>query len=71
MASSTQNTNLYHIILTTSYIQRDPNSEIEKICIPGTYDSLIAAKAPAYSCLFEATYEREWFSKYEVILKAL
>ncbi|KFY32089.1 hypothetical protein V493_00524 [Pseudogymnoascus sp. VKM F-4281 (FW-2241)] len=73
MASPTQNIsatkadpeNLYHIIFTTSHIQRDPNSEIEKIRIPGTYCSLEAAKAAAHSCLFDAGYEREWFSKYE------
>jgi len=74
MASSTRNisTNkaepehLYHIVLTTSNIQKDPNSEIEKIRIPGTYQSLAAAKKAAHSCLFDAGYEREWFSKYEV-----
>ncbi|KFZ24146.1 hypothetical protein V502_01377 [Pseudogymnoascus sp. VKM F-4520 (FW-2644)] len=73
MASSTQNIsatkadpeNLYHIFFITSHIQRDPNSEIEKIRIPGTYFSLEAAKAAAYGCLFDAGYEREWFSQYE------
>jgi hypothetical protein len=58
--------NLYHIVLTTSNIQKDPNSEIEKIRIPGTYHSLAAAKAAAHSSLFDAGYEREWFSQYEV-----
>lgn len=57
---------LYHIVLTTSNIQRDPTSEIERIRIPGTYRSLEAAKSAAHSCLFDAGYEREWFSKYEV-----
>jgi hypothetical protein len=79
MASFTQNIsasksdleNLYHIVLTTSHIQRDPNSEIEKIRIPGTYRSLEAAKAAAHSCLFDAGYEREWFSQYEVDPTAL
>jgi hypothetical protein len=74
MASSTQDIstskaepeNLYHIILTTSHIQRDPNSEIEKIRIPGTYRSLAAGKVAAHSCLFDAGYERRWFSQYEV-----
>lgn len=79
MASSTQNTstgnveaeNLYHVVLATSHIQRDPNSEIEKIRIPGTYHSLAAAKAAAHSCLFDGGYEREWFSQYEVDPAAL
>jgi len=74
MATSTRNLsinkaepeNLYHIVLTTSHIQRDPNSEIERVRIPGTYRSLAAAKAAAHSCLFDAGYEREWFSQYEV-----
>ncbi|KFY27692.1 hypothetical protein V493_03361 [Pseudogymnoascus sp. VKM F-4281 (FW-2241)] len=73
MASPTQNIsatkadpeNLYHIVFITSLIQRDPNSEIEKIRIPGTYCSLEAAKAAADGCLFDAGYEREWFSQYE------
>ncbi|KFY90594.1 hypothetical protein V500_05095 [Pseudogymnoascus sp. VKM F-4518 (FW-2643)] len=79
MASPTQNIsaikadpeNLYHIVFTTSHIQRDPNSEIEKIRIPGTYRSLEAAKAAAHGCLFDAGYEREWFSQYEVDPTAL
>jgi hypothetical protein len=54
------------MILLTSHIPRDPNSEIEKIRIPGTYHSLAAAKAAAYSCLFDAGYEKQWFSQYEV-----
>jgi hypothetical protein len=79
MASSTRNIsiskaepeNLYHIVLTTSNIPKDPNSEIEKIRIPGTYHSLETAKAAVHSCLFEAGYEREWFSQYVVDPAAL
>ncbi|OBT70994.1 hypothetical protein VF21_09882 [Pseudogymnoascus sp. 05NY08] len=52
------------ISFLTSHIQRDLNSEIEKIRIPGTYCSLEAAKAAAHGCLFDAGYEREWFSQY-------
>ncbi|KFY82552.1 hypothetical protein V500_10473 [Pseudogymnoascus sp. VKM F-4518 (FW-2643)] len=63
MASSTQNTSaskaatLCHIILTTSHIQGAPNSDVEKIRIPSKYDTLAAAKATAYSCLFKAGYD--------------
>ncbi|OBT45532.1 hypothetical protein VE00_05073 [Pseudogymnoascus sp. WSF 3629] len=79
MTSSTQNTsaskaypeNLYHVVLTTSHLQKDPNSQIEKIRIAGTYCTLEAAKAAAHSCLFDAGYEREWFSQYEVDPAAL
>ncbi|KFY04506.1 hypothetical protein O988_00726 [Pseudogymnoascus sp. VKM F-3808] len=79
MASSTQNTsaintdleNLYHIVLTTSHIQKDPNSEIEKIRIAGTYCTPEAAKVAAHSCLFDSGYERDWFSQYEVDPAAL
>ncbi|KFY29038.1 hypothetical protein V491_00225 [Pseudogymnoascus sp. VKM F-3775] len=79
MASSTQNTsvgkadleNLYHIVFTTSHIQKDPNGVIEKIRIAGTYLNLEAAKAAAHTCLFDAGYEREWFSQYEVDPAAL
>ncbi|KFY56206.1 hypothetical protein V496_06761 [Pseudogymnoascus sp. VKM F-4515 (FW-2607)] len=79
MASSTQNTsvsnadleNLYHIVLTTSHIQKDPNSVIEKIRIAGTYCNPVTAKAAAHRCLFDAGYEREWFSQYEVDPAAL
>ncbi|KFY96036.1 hypothetical protein V500_02598 [Pseudogymnoascus sp. VKM F-4518 (FW-2643)] len=79
MASCTQNTtaskadleNLYHIVLTTSHIQKDPNSVIEKIRIAGTYRTPETAKAAAHSCLFDAGYEREWFSQYEVDPAAL
>ncbi|KFY09530.1 hypothetical protein V492_05455 [Pseudogymnoascus sp. VKM F-4246] len=79
MDSSTQNTsvneadleNLYHVVLTTSHIQKDPNSEIEKIRIAGTYRTPEAARAAAHSCLFDSGYERGWFSQYEVDPAAL
>ena len=57
--------NLYHIILTTSHIHKDPNSQIEKVRIAATYTNLAAAKAAAHRCLFDAGYEREWFTEYE------
>ncbi|KAL2869382.1 uncharacterized protein BJX67DRAFT_379400 [Aspergillus lucknowensis] len=57
--------NLYHVLLTTSHITKNPNNVVEKVRIPGTYTSLLAAKAAAHSCLYEAGYEREWFETYE------
>ncbi|KAB8207048.1 hypothetical protein BDV34DRAFT_192706 [Aspergillus parasiticus] len=56
---------LYHIVLSTTHISKDPNNIIEKVRIPGTYTSLRAAKEAAYSCLFDAGYEREFFTQYE------
>lgn len=64
-ASTIDPKNLYHVVFTTSNISKDPTSETEKVCITGTYTSLTSAKAAAHSCLFDAGYEREWFSQYE------
>ena len=57
--------NLYHVILSTSHIHKDPNRQIEKVRIAGTYTNLAAAKAAAHSCLFDGGYEREWFAEYD------
>ncbi|KKK22690.1 hypothetical protein P175DRAFT_0527956 [Aspergillus ochraceoroseus IBT 24754] len=63
--------NLYHIILTTSHIQKNPNNVVEKVRVPGTYTSLMTAKAAAHSCLYEAGYERDWFEVYETKIEAI
>ncbi|KAL3492130.1 hypothetical protein BJX62DRAFT_250874 [Aspergillus germanicus] len=58
---------LYHVLLTTSHISKNPNDPvIEKLRVPGTYTSLLQAKAAAHSCLYEAGYEKEFFETYEV-----
>ncbi|KAL2856473.1 hypothetical protein BJY01DRAFT_203436 [Aspergillus pseudoustus] len=58
---------LYHVILTTSHIRKNAtNNVIEKLRVPGTYTSLLAAKAAAHSCLYEAGYEKEFFETYEI-----
>jgi len=57
--------NLYHVIITQSHLNKDVNSNIEKIRVCGTYTSLPAAKAVAHRCLFDAGYEREWFTEYD------
>ena len=57
--------NLFHVLFTTSHIQKDTNSQIEKVRVCGTYTTLAAAKAEAYKTLWEAGYEREWFSEYD------
>jgi hypothetical protein len=59
--------NLYHVLLTVSHIGKNPNNVIEKLRVPGTYTSLLQAKAAAYSCLYEAGYEKEFFETYETI----
>ncbi|KAL2802566.1 hypothetical protein BJX63DRAFT_414764 [Aspergillus granulosus] len=58
---------LYHILLTTSHIRKNPNHVVEKVRVPGTYTSLLAAKAAAHSCLLDAGYEKEWFETYEIM----
>ncbi|KAJ0426776.1 hypothetical protein BJY00DRAFT_320412 [Aspergillus carlsbadensis] len=55
---------LYHVLLTTSHIRN--NVIIEKLRVPGSYTSLLAAKAAAHSCLDEAGYEKEFFETYEI-----
>jgi len=57
--------NLYHVILETSNITHDPNSERDKVRICGTYTSLPAAKGAAHRCLFDAGYEQEWFTTFD------
>jgi len=57
--------NLYHVLLSTSHIQKDPNGAIEKLRICSTFTDLKAAKAEAHKTLFEAGYEREWFAEYD------
>ena len=57
--------NLYHVLLTVTHLQKDVNSEVQKVQVCGTYTSLEAAKAAAHRCLFEAGYEQEWFTDYE------
>jgi hypothetical protein len=56
--------NLYHILLISSHLPKNPYGEGEKMRILRTYSSLNTAKRAAHSCLFEAGYEREWFPEY-------
>lgn len=57
--------NLYHVLFSVSHIQKDINSEVEKVRVCGTYTALSAAKGAAYRTLFDAGYEREWFSEFD------
>ncbi|RHZ55396.1 uncharacterized protein CDV56_100533 [Aspergillus thermomutatus] len=65
MGSNDASEQLFHILLTTSHLQKNPNNIVEKVRIPATYTTLQAAKAAAYRCLFDAGYEKEWFTTYE------
>jgi hypothetical protein len=65
LAREGEQDHLYHVVLTTSHMQKDPTGEIEKIRVLGTYISLPGAKVAAHTSLFDAGYEREWFTKYE------
>lgn len=58
--------NLYHIILTQSRLQHDVNSKVEKVRVCDTYTNLEHAKAAAHRSLFDAGYEREFFTEYDV-----
>ena len=62
---TTSSDHLYHIILTTSHLSKDPNSQIEKLRVVGTFTSLSAAKAAAHRALFEAGYDSEMFKVYD------
>lgn len=57
---------LYHVLFISFHLQKDPNAVIQKLRVVGSYVSLSAAKTAAYRCLFDAGYEKEWFTKYEV-----
>jgi len=57
--------NLYHVLLSTTHDRKDPNGAIEKLRVCATFTDLDAAKAEAHKTLFEAGYEREWFTEYD------
>jgi hypothetical protein len=57
--------NLYHVLFSTSHISKDVNAEVEKVRICSTFTDLKAAKAEAHKILFEAGYEKEWFTEYD------
>ncbi|GLA31637.1 hypothetical protein AnigIFM63326_010317 [Aspergillus niger] len=65
---STPPESLYHVILTITRINKNPNNIVEILRIPGTYTSLSSAKAAAHSCLYDAGYERDFFPTYETSL---
>ncbi|KUL89432.1 hypothetical protein ZTR_04323 [Talaromyces verruculosus] len=58
---------LFHVLFITEHLQKDPNAVIQKLRVTGSYTSLAAAKTAAYSCLFDAGYEKDWFSVYTVV----
>jgi hypothetical protein len=55
---------LYHVLLTTSHLEKDINSAVQGLRICGTFTSLPAAKAAAHTCIFSLGYEAEWFSNF-------
>lgn len=56
---------LFHVVLTTSHLEKDVNCKVEGVRICGTFDSLPAAKALAHRCLFDQGYEQEWFTTFK------
>ncbi|KAL6244448.1 hypothetical protein RBB50_008690 [Rhinocladiella similis] len=63
--SATGSDSLYHILFSVSHNPKDVNEEVEKLRVCGTFTNLQAAKAQAHKTLFEAGYEREWFTEYD------
>lgn len=61
---STESDSLFHVLLTTSHLEKDINSQVQGVRICGTFASLPAAKAFAHRCLFDAGYEAEWFTTF-------
>lgn len=57
--------NVYHIVLTSSHFKKDVNSTVQGVRVCGSYTSLPAAKDAAHRALFDAGYEREWFTNFE------
>ena len=55
---------LYHVILTSFHF-KDPNSEVQKVRVCGTFTSIKAAKAAAHRTFFDAGYEQEWFKVFD------
>jgi len=64
-AGAANGDNLYHVLFTVSHIQKDVNSEIEKVRVCGTFTTLKAAKDAAHKTLFDAGYEKEWFTEFD------
>jgi hypothetical protein len=58
--------NIYHILLSIAHDQKDPTHAVEKLRVCSTFSDLKAAKAEAHKVLFEAGYEREWFTEYDI-----
>ncbi|KAL4921509.1 hypothetical protein BDW62DRAFT_198077 [Aspergillus aurantiobrunneus] len=58
--------NLYHVILTTSQVPRDPKDHTEKVRVVGTYDNHCAAKKRAQTFIRDCGPRRMTFSTYEV-----
>lgn len=57
---------IYHVLIESSHLTKDPTQQIEKLRIVGTYDTLPLARAAGYRALFDAGYEAEFFKSYGV-----
>lgn len=61
---------VYHVMLMTSQF-KGLGGRAEKVRMLGTYTSVAKSKDAAHRCLFDAGYEREWFSTFETNPEAL
>ncbi|RMZ76909.1 hypothetical protein DV738_g4705, partial [Chaetothyriales sp. CBS 135597] len=57
---------IYHIVLITSNLSKNPTNAVEKVRITGTYVTAKAAKAAAHQVVYDAGYEIEMFKTYDV-----
>jgi hypothetical protein len=57
---------LYYLLFTISHMKYDVNAIVERIRVCGTYTVLKAAKTAAHTALFDAGFEREWFTECDV-----
>ncbi|RMZ76734.1 hypothetical protein DV737_g4701, partial [Chaetothyriales sp. CBS 132003] len=57
---------LYHVLLITSRLSKNPTNDLEKLRITGTYVNAKAAKAAAHLVVYDGGYELEMFNTYEV-----
>lgn len=66
MSSEKVPEDLYYLLVIVSHMSRDVNALVERIRVCGTYTVLKAAKTAARTALFDAGFEREWFTEYEM-----
>ncbi|RMZ89689.1 hypothetical protein DV736_g3075, partial [Chaetothyriales sp. CBS 134916] len=65
-SATTPPSQLYHILLVTFHLSKNPTNDVEKLRITGTYVTPKAAKAAAHQVVYDGGYEIEMFNTYDV-----